>query len=64
MTTSAPPPKFTPLPLAGGEGWFVQVDWQDFSEQVGSFVSRAEAEEWIANKSADWLRQYKRPPKR
>jgi hypothetical protein len=64
MIASALPPRLTPRPLAGGEGWFIQVDWEDFSEQVGAFVSRAEAEEWIANKSAEWLRHYDRPPNR
>jgi hypothetical protein len=62
MTTSARPLKLTPRPLAGGDGWYVQVDWADFSEQVGAFVSRAEAEEWIANKLSEWLRRYERPP--
>jgi hypothetical protein len=40
----------------------VQVDWADFSKQVGAFVSRAESEDWIANKLPEWLRRYERPP--
>jgi hypothetical protein len=62
MAESAPPAKLVPRSLAGGEGWYVQVDWPDFEEQVGAFASRAEAEEWITTKSADWLLRYQRPP--
>jgi hypothetical protein len=62
MAESAPPPKLVARLLVGGEGWYVQVDWQDFEEQVGAFASRAEAEEWIATKSEDWLLRYRRPP--
>jgi hypothetical protein len=64
MTTGGSPPKLTPRPLVDARGWYVQVDWDDFSEQVGAFATRAEAREWIRDKSADWLRQYQRPPKR
>jgi hypothetical protein len=61
MTGAAPPPKLTPRPLPGGEGWIVRVDWPDFREDVGAFASRAEAVEWIDRKSAEWLRTYRRP---
>jgi hypothetical protein len=64
MAIGGSPPKLTPRPLAGAEGWFVQVDWDDFSEQVGAFATRADACEWIRHRSADWLRQYRRPAKR
>ena len=56
-------PKLTPQPLIGGEGWFVRVEWPDFREDVGAFVSRAEAEAWIEQKSSQWLSSYQRPPK-
>jgi len=54
-------PTLVPRPLSGGEGWYVQIDWQDFSDQVGAFATHAEALDWIEHKSADWLRRYKRP---
>jgi hypothetical protein len=54
-------PKLTPLPLAGGEGWYVRVEWTDFREDVGAFASRREAEAWIEQKSAQWVERYERP---
>jgi hypothetical protein len=54
-------PTLTPQPLVGGEGWYVRVEWPDFTEDVGAFVSRREAEEWIEQRSADWLKRYQRP---
>jgi hypothetical protein len=56
-------PKLTPQPLIGGEGWFVRVEWPDFREDVGAFVSRGEAEAWIEQKSSQWLKSYQRPQK-
>jgi hypothetical protein len=56
-------PKLTPQPLVGGEGWFVRVEWPDFKEEVGAFVSRREAEAWIEQKSSQWLKTYRRPQK-
>jgi hypothetical protein len=64
LNMTDPGPTLSPRPLDGEVGWFVQIDWPDFSEQVGAFVSRAEAEDWIEHKSEDWLRQYQRPQKR
>jgi hypothetical protein len=61
---TSPRPTLTPRPLDGGIGWYVQVDWPNFSEQVGAFTSRAEAEEWIEHEAEDWLRKYERGPKR
>jgi hypothetical protein len=63
LDMTVPRPTLTPRPLDGGEGWYVQIDWSDFSEQVGAFVSRAEAVDWIEYKSEDWLRKYQRPSK-
>jgi hypothetical protein len=54
-------PKLTPQPLTGGEGWFVRVEWPDFREDVGAFLSRGEAEAWIEQKSSQWLKTYQRP---
>jgi hypothetical protein len=54
-------PKLTPQPLVGGEGWYVRVEWPDFREDVGAFVSRSEAQAWIEQKSVDWVRHYTRP---
>jgi hypothetical protein len=56
-------PKLTPQPLVGGEGWYVRVEWPDFREDVGAFVSRHEAEAWIEQKSAEWVQRYQRPLK-
>jgi hypothetical protein len=56
-------PKLTPEPLVGGEGWFVRVEWPDFREDVGAFLSRGEAEAWIEQKSSQWLKTYQRPQK-
>jgi hypothetical protein len=56
-------PKLTPQPLVGGEGWYVRVEWPDFREDVGAFVSRGEAEAWIEQKSAEWVERYQRPLK-
>jgi hypothetical protein len=56
-------PKFRPQPLVGGEGWYVRVEWSDFREDVGAFVSRGEAEAWIELKSAEWVERYQRPHK-
>jgi hypothetical protein len=53
--------KLTPQPLAGGEGWYVRVEWPDFREDVGAFASRREAETWIEQKSAEWVERYQRP---
>jgi hypothetical protein len=55
------PPKLTPQPLAGGGGWYVRVEWPDFKEDVGAFLTRSEAEAWIEQKSAQWLKEYQRP---
>jgi hypothetical protein len=56
-------PKLTPQQLVGGEGWYVRVEWSDFREDVGAFVSRREAEAWIEKKSAEWVARYQRPSK-
>jgi hypothetical protein len=53
-------PKLTPQPLAGGEGWYVRVEWPDFREDVGAFASRREADAWIEQKSAEWVERYQR----
>jgi hypothetical protein len=38
------------------EGWSVHVTWDTGrTAQVNNFADRAEAEEWIKNKSAGWL---------
>jgi hypothetical protein len=54
-------PKLTPRPLVGGEGWYVRVEWSDFREDVGAFVSRSEAQAWIEQKAAEWVTHYRRP---
>jgi hypothetical protein len=56
-------PKLTPQGLVGGEGWYVRVEWPDFREDVGAFVSRHEAEAWIQHKSTEWVQRYQRPLK-
>ena len=46
----------TPHPIKGSPGWFVQVVFPDGREKrISRFLTKAEAEAWIANEADDWL---------
>ncbi len=50
-------PEMRPRELKDGSGWYVLVNWGDRpSEQWGGFQSEAEAQQWIDQDSANWLR--------
>jgi hypothetical protein len=50
-------PEMRPRELKDGSGWYVLVQWADRpSQQVGEFQSEEEAQQWIIENSADWLR--------
>jgi hypothetical protein len=43
-----------------GLGWYVLVTFPDGEKtQIYDFNTKAEARDWIANKSASWLEGYK-----
>jgi len=47
---------FTPLPIKGSPGWFVQIRFPDGREKrISRFITQAEAQAWIDNESDDWL---------
>jgi hypothetical protein len=46
----------TPRPIKGSPGWFVQIVFPDGREKrISRFLTKEEAEAWIANESDDWL---------
>jgi len=48
--------RFNPHSLKSGDGWYVQVTWDNGrTAQVPNFATEAEAERWIKNDSAQWL---------
>jgi hypothetical protein len=48
---------FQARPLKRGTGWYVLVSWDGGrTAQINDFASEAEADEWIKNKSAGWLK--------
>lgn len=50
-------PEMRPRELKDGSGWYVLVQWRDRpSQQVGGFRSEEEAQQWIIENSAEWLR--------
>jgi len=57
-------PEIRPRELKDGSGWYVLVQWGDRpSEQVGGFQSENEAQKWIIENSAGWLRaRFEEPP--
>jgi hypothetical protein len=51
-------PKIRPCERRDGSGWFVLVEWGDWpSEQVGGFLAEHEANEWIRQNSAGWIKE-------
>jgi len=52
-------PEMRPRELKDGSGWYVLVSWGSMpSEQVGGFPSEEEAQTWIDQYSANWLREH------
>jgi hypothetical protein len=48
-----------PAPMKIGSGWCVQVTLPSgINPKLGGFKTEEEAREWIARKSAEWLKQY------
>lgn len=48
--------RFIPHLLKSGDGWYVQVTWDNGrTAQVPNFATEADAEQWIKNGSALWL---------
>jgi hypothetical protein len=51
---------FEPAKMQVGLGWYVLVTFPDGEKtQIYDFNTKAEARDWIANKSASWLEGYK-----
>jgi hypothetical protein len=50
-------PAFEPRPMKHGRGWYVRVFW-DFGqeERIAGFATAEEANNWIQQKSKEWLR--------
>jgi hypothetical protein len=43
--------------LKDGSAWYIELTWPDGRvEQVDSFQSEAEIDEWISRKSGAWLK--------
>jgi hypothetical protein len=65
MSSNDESPSVEPRPLAGTEGWYVHFEWPDASfEQVGTFRTEAEAQQWIVEKSGHWLKTHRFRPER
>jgi hypothetical protein len=61
MTGRDHSPSLEPRKLQGEDVWYVAIVWPDGrSEQVGAFRTKAETEDWIANRSAAWLVDHER----
>jgi hypothetical protein len=57
MVLHASTAHFEARQLKRGEGWYVLVTWPNGSSAlIHDLASEAEAEEWIKNKSAAWLK--------
>jgi hypothetical protein len=57
MREPAKKPEMSPRELRDGSGWYVLVHWGNRpSEQVGGFPSQDEAQKWIDQSSAGWLK--------
>ncbi len=57
-------PEMQPRELKDGSGWYVLVKWSDHpSEQVGGFPTEDEAQQWIKQSAASWLKaRFEAPP--
>jgi hypothetical protein len=59
MATVKPQVEFEPAPMKIGSGWCVQVTLPyGINPKLGGFKTEEEAREWIARKSAEWLKGY------
>ncbi len=57
--TVKPKTLFEPVEMKSGVGWFVRVTPPRGNQlQLGGFKREEEAREWIARKSAAWLKDY------
>lgn len=57
MTLRASEAHFEARQIKRSEDWSVLVTWDTGrTAQVNNFADRAEAEEWIKNKSAAWVK--------
>jgi hypothetical protein len=55
-----PRPIFKPreIKLGGDSHWYVEAEWDDGTiEEIGRFKSIADAWDWIARQSREWLEQ-------
>jgi hypothetical protein len=60
MPRLKPKAKFEPLELKAEPGWCVSVTLPHGERiQVGRFQTEAKARDWIADKAADWLKNYR-----
>jgi hypothetical protein len=65
MDEVVPEPIFEARSLRSARGWYVRVSWgYGQVEHVGGFASGADAEKWIKEKSAIWLRDRVGPKSR
>jgi hypothetical protein len=68
MSNALTQPTFQPVPLKDGSGYKVRVTWPDGFQQdiedlktgAPPFVSEAEALDWIASDTPDWLERHPR----
>jgi hypothetical protein len=59
MNSKLPGPTFKPRAFKDGSGWHVEVEWPDGTTQhVDDFGSEAEAGDWIARKSEQWIEKH------
>ena len=50
-------PTMAPRALKDGSAWYIELTWSDGrTEQIDGFQSEAEIGDWIARKSAAWLK--------
>lgn len=60
MHDNKPKIEFRPTMLKSGREWYVQVKFFDAPPlQIGSFLTEADAKEWITSKSAAWRGEYR-----
>ncbi len=60
MVDIKPKAVFEPLKTKIGSGWNVLVTLPNGDQtQISGFDTKANAREWIANKSASWLQGYR-----
>lgn len=59
LRKEAPAVTYQSLPFKAAPGYFVRVTWPDGrTMDIDNFVSEAEADKWITEKSAEWFRLY------